>query len=304
MRPGTQCAGGDAFFNTGDAEPFCSCADDGRRAERKRVTVGVGFDDGEQFGVRRGESGKKAEVLFESASANLGPAWTHWHGGLQRTVYRAAHDEGFLRQQRKGHDGFEIRAGLPEQFCFEIVRDSHLAGGDLLGRSADKAQLAMAQTLGIIVVHCAHRRTEDAAGHGPPRVHIAATGGWIECGARRIVREILKSFLVLVGSSEQSRFRIAGKIRAVFSEPVVSAPFDFRSECRICSAQVSHSRAKARGVEHIDCECAVAALRASNAAGEKLTGAPRGIGKRGVHDLNKLGIARKKVHDVEDTARA
>jgi len=38
------------------------------------MAVGVGFDDGEQFGVRRGEAREKAKVFLESASANLNPA--------------------------------------------------------------------------------------------------------------------------------------------------------------------------------------------------------------------------------------
>ena len=86
-RLGAQGAGDDAFFNTGNAEPFCPCANNGGSAERERVAVGVGFDDGEQFGVRRGEAREKAKVFLESAGANLNPAGACCHGGRQRTVY-------------------------------------------------------------------------------------------------------------------------------------------------------------------------------------------------------------------------
>jgi predicted RNase H-like HicB family nuclease len=40
----------------------------------------------------------------------------------------------------------------------------------------------------------------------------------------------------------------------------------------------------------------VAALRATDAAGQERSGAASCLGKRGIHDLHKLGIARRKVH--------
>ena len=85
-RLGTQGPRNDALFNAGDAEPFCAGTHDGRGAESERVAVGVGLDDGQQLGVRRGQARKKAEVFFESAGANLNPAGAHWHGGWQRSV--------------------------------------------------------------------------------------------------------------------------------------------------------------------------------------------------------------------------
>ena len=87
---GAEGTGNDAFFHAGDAEPFCAGANNGGSAESERVAVGVGFDDGQQFGVRRGEAGEKTEVFLESAGANLNPAGTCCHGGRQRTVYGIA----------------------------------------------------------------------------------------------------------------------------------------------------------------------------------------------------------------------
>ena len=84
---GTQGTRDDTLFHAGDAEPVGAGTNDGRSAESERVAVGVGFDDGEQLGMGRGEAGEKAEVLFESAGANLNPAGTRCHGGRQRSVY-------------------------------------------------------------------------------------------------------------------------------------------------------------------------------------------------------------------------
>ena len=103
-RVGTQGARDDAFFHAGDAQPPRSGAHHGRSAESERVAVGVGLDDGEQFGVRRGEAGEKAEVFFESAGANLNPAGTRWHGGLQRSVYGKGRRRNDGREARFAND--------------------------------------------------------------------------------------------------------------------------------------------------------------------------------------------------------
>ncbi len=84
---GTQRASDNAFFNAGDAEPFCAGTSHGGSTERERVAVGVGFDDGEKFGVGRGEAREKAKVFLESAGANLNPAGARCHGVRQRSVY-------------------------------------------------------------------------------------------------------------------------------------------------------------------------------------------------------------------------
>ena len=60
------------------------------------------------------------------------------------------------------------------------MRNRHLAGRNFVLARANKAQLAVAQASPSPIAH-ANRRTEDAAGHGPPGVHIAVAG----CGIQR-----------------------------------------------------------------------------------------------------------------------
>ena len=67
-------AGLNALFDRGDAEPLRAGADGGRSAAAERVAVGIGLDDGEQFGVRCGRGGKDAVVFFEGAGVDLNPA--------------------------------------------------------------------------------------------------------------------------------------------------------------------------------------------------------------------------------------
>jgi hypothetical protein len=90
--------------------------------------------------------------------------------------------------------------------------------------------------------------------------------------------------------------RIAGKIRAVRSEPRTGAAFELNRERGIRDAQLSHSSAQARSVKRVDGKGSMAALRAADAAGKIRSGAVRCLNKRGIYDLYKLGIARGKVH--------
>ncbi len=55
-----ETAGLNAFFDAGYAKPLSTCADSRRRAESKRMTVGIGFNDCEQFDLRSGKPGKKS----------------------------------------------------------------------------------------------------------------------------------------------------------------------------------------------------------------------------------------------------
>ena len=62
-RIGAESARGDAFFDTGDAEPAGAGANDRGSAESERVAVGVGLDDGEEFGVGCGEAEESGSCL-------------------------------------------------------------------------------------------------------------------------------------------------------------------------------------------------------------------------------------------------
>jgi hypothetical protein len=199
-------------------------------------------------------------------------------------------------QQRERNDGLVFRSDLVEEFGFELARDGHLAGGDLIRSCADEAELAVAETLGAVFTCRANRRPEDAAGHGTPRVDVATAGGGVERGASGIVGKVFKTFLVGSRCAKNARLAIAGKVWAVIGEPGAGAELEVCGERWICGAQSGHSLAEARGIEGVDGEGAVAALCATDAAGEEVSGAAGGIGERGVDTLEKLGVARGKGH--------
>ena len=47
------------------------------------MSIGVGFDDGEQLDLRAGEGCKKTIVIFERAGADFDPAWARLHWIIQ-----------------------------------------------------------------------------------------------------------------------------------------------------------------------------------------------------------------------------
>lgn len=54
--------------------------------------------------------------------------------------------------------------------------------------------------------------------------------------------------------------------------------------------------AQARGIECIDCESAVAALRAAWPAGKPGTSTIRRLSQSGIHNLHELSVRRRQVH--------
>ena len=225
------------MMRTRASGPLRAGARDGRSAESKRVAVGVGFDDGEQFGVRRGKAGEKTEVRFESVGANLNPARARCHGERQRSVDRG--DGSFDECER--NDGLVFRSDLIEEFGFERMRDRHLAGSDLLWRRSDEAEFAMAEAFGSVFTYRPNRRAEDAAGHGTPLVDAATAGRGVERGAGGFVGEVFKAGLIGGGCAERAGLGIAGKVRTMFGEPGARAEFDVHGERGICGAQSGHS---------------------------------------------------------------
>ena len=181
-----------------------------------------------------------------------------------------------------------------KQLRFKIVRDRHFALGNLLGCSTDEAQLAMAQAFSAIFACRANRRAKDAAGHGPPCVHIAAAGCGVECRAGGIVGEVFEAGVIFGRVAESAGVLIAGKIRTVFGEPGAGAVGDFGSERGICDAQLGHPGAQARGIKRVNGKGSVTALRAPDAAGQERSGAAGCLGERGIQNLHKLDIARWK----------
>lgn len=209
-----------------------------------------------------------------------------------------------LRQQRKGDDGFDWRAflraascrDLIEQLRFERVRDWHLAGADLLRSGADKAELAVAEAFGAVFVYRADRRAEDAASHGTPLVDVATAGRGVKRGAGSVVGKVFKEGLVGFRRAERAGPEIAGKGRTVLSQPDAGAVLDCGGQRGVCDPKIGHAFAEARGIEGVDGEGSMAALRATDAAGEEVSGAASGIGDRGVDNLDQLRVARGKRH--------
>jgi len=64
----------------------------GRPLERtmQAKTIGVGFDDSQQFGMGRGKAGKKTDSLRErgcESQPSRARCHSEWHWGRQRSVY-------------------------------------------------------------------------------------------------------------------------------------------------------------------------------------------------------------------------
>jgi hypothetical protein len=136
--------------------------------------------------------------------------------GVCKDQFTAPCDAGALLEQRKGDDSFRSRADVVEQFRFEIVRDGHFASGYQFSCGANEAELAMTQAFSAVIVCGAHRRTEDAARHGPPRVHIAAARRGVERRTSGIVGEVCEAGLIFRGTPEHAGNSIPGKIRTIF----------------------------------------------------------------------------------------
>jgi hypothetical protein len=203
-----------------------------------------------------------------------------------------------------------LRPDFLKQFFFERVRHGHFACDDLLWSRSDETEFAVAQAFGTIFTCRANGRPEDAASHGAPRVNVAAARSGVERGASGVVGEVPKLSFVGFRCSEHAGLGIAGKVWTLLTEPRAGTEFNCGGERRIFVAQSRHARTKPRGVEGVDGERSVAALRTADAARKQVSSAAGGIGKRGVDtleklgfaDLHKLGIARGKRHESKDNS--
>jgi hypothetical protein len=162
----------------------------------------------------------------------------------------------------------------------------------------------VAEAFGAVFARCPNGRAEDAAGHRAPLVDVASASHGVERGAGGVVGKVFKAGLIGDRSAERSGLAIAGKLRTMFGKPGADTDLDCSGKRGVFVAQGSHAETEARGVESVDGEGAVAALRTTDAAGEEIPGAARGIGERGVNtlekpgfaDLHELGVARRKGH--------
>jgi hypothetical protein len=66
--------------------------------------------------------------------------------------------------------------------------------------------------------------------------------------------------------------------------------------------QLLHANAKARHIECVDGESSVTALRAAQAAGEKISGTASSIGERSIDDLDEFCFACGQGHKGKDNS--
>src|SRR5580658_3056653 len=114
------------------------------------------------------------------------------------------------RRQTKGDDRISAssrtRFNLLEQNRFQVVGlRLHLAGSNLLVRSAVVAEFADPQT-----VFGSNRRSKNATGHRTGIIEFTIPGFRIECGARLVVRKIRETLSRVVSLVQNTAHRIAG----------------------------------------------------------------------------------------------
>ena len=126
-------------------------------------------------------------------------------------------------QQGEGDDGFAGVVHLGEELFFELVRERHFAGGDLVIGGSDEAELAAGEA---ITFRDADGRAKDAAGHWAEGVDVAETGVGIEGGAGCVIGEVFEAGVVLFGCSEDSSVEVAGEIWGVLGDPCTRAVAD------------------------------------------------------------------------------
>ena len=92
LRFRTDCTRGHALFNAGDTEPTSTRVHQGRNAECKGVTIGIGLDNGQKLHIGSDQTLEKAKVVFKGAGTNLNPAGARLHGIVQGSVYGIAEE--------------------------------------------------------------------------------------------------------------------------------------------------------------------------------------------------------------------
>ena len=153
-----------------------------------------------------------------------------------------------------------LESHLGEELFFELVRERHFAGGDLVIGGSDEAELAAGEG---ITFRDADGRAEDAAGHWAEGVDVAETGLGIEGGAGCVIGEVFEAGVVLFGCSEDSSVEVAGEIWGVLGDHVRARSRIAWAVLRVGDAEGLHAGLKAGGVEGVDGECAVTALGAA-----------------------------------------
>jgi hypothetical protein len=196
-------------------------------------------------------------------------------------------------QEGEGDDSLTGVAHLREELFFELVRERHLAGGDLVGAGSDEAELATGETF---AAGDTDRRSEDAAGHGAECINIAEAGLGIEGGTGCVVGEVFEASLVFLGGAEDSGVEAAGEVGGVLGEPCTSPVADRFSSVGAGGLERLHSGLEAGCVESVDGEGPVTTLGAAGAAGEHRSGAEGRVGQGDVNDLDEFAVADRNGH--------
>jgi hypothetical protein len=193
-------------------------------------------------------------------------------------------------------------AEVGEELRFQFVRDRHLAGGYFGLGCTCEAELTVAEGgSGTGLSFHANGRPEDAAGQGAKCVDVATAGGGVEGWTGGFVGKVFELLVLGFGLAEEAGFGIAGKIGCMFGDPGTGATLDFGCKCGVGDAQRLHPFLETQGVEGVDGEGAVTALRAAEMADKPWAGTPGRVKESGVDDLHELGILRGQAHEGKDT---
>src|SRR6185437_10628959 len=149
-----------------------------------------------------------------------------------------------------------------------------------------ETQLAGPQSAAFIP----HRRAKYPARHRPGGIQVAASRFGIERWAGLVIGELREESFRFPALFQHTSAGIAGKIVLHAYEVFPRALLDLRRSLRISHREVIQSLAQTRSVQRVDRERANAALRASRTANQPGPSLARGLGQRGIGNLNQLGI--------------
>jgi hypothetical protein len=127
---------------------------------------------------------------------------------------------------------------------------------------------------------------------------MAADG--VKSGTGRLIGVVFEAGAFGLGVSEAACSGIAGEGGAVFVEPDARTALNLRGEDGLLAAQCLHASGDSAGIELVDGEGAVTALRTPRAADKPRASAVCGVGKCGVHNLHEFLIAIGKRHAGKD----
>jgi hypothetical protein len=201
-------------------------------------------------------------------------------------------------QQRERDYGVARFASLFNQCGFKLMGHQHFASGYFVLTGAHEAKFAMPES--VPVAH-PHRGTENPARHWPPDVYIAPACRRIESRTGRVVGELLKSQLILIGLTKKSRRHIPRKRGSMFLDPPFGASFDLVGQPGIGDMERFHAYPQALGVKGVDRKSAMTTLCAAQPANKSLAGSASRVGQRSIHNLHKFRVSSRQLHAAKHT---